>query len=238
MRRPLIIIALGVWIGIFGYCQGGVQAQTAIINVPTTDVLPPKKLYVEADYIAHPRSYEKGGFHYFGPSIIYGLRKNVEVGFNAYYTISAEPDALEIQPNVKWQFYSDEENGFGAALGGVLIIPLKNRDATNDNAILYLTLSKQFKARYGPRVTSGAYTFVGRMDEGSTRGGVLLGYEQPLNSKLMFVADWYSGRNSFGYSAAGLGLTLPKETYLFGGYSFGNEGRANNALVIFLGRTF
>jgi hypothetical protein len=76
------------------------------------------------------------------------------------------------------------------------------------------------------------------MEEGETRGGLLLGYEQPLHSKLTFVADWYSGYNSFGYAAAGLGITLPKESYLYAGYSFGNRGRGNNWLGIFFGRTF
>jgi hypothetical protein len=230
------IIAALVLITFVGHCQRGVRAQTSIFNVPTTDVLPPGKLTIEADYIAHPAPYDKAGFQYFGPTIIYGLRKNVEVGLNVFYTLSSEPDAAEIQPNVKWQFYHDE-SGFGAAVGGILFIPFKNRATTNVKAMLYTTFSKQFKTD-GPRVTTGAYTFVGRMEEGETRGGVLLGYEQPLNRKLTFVADWYSGNNDFGYAAAGLGLTLPKDSYLYAGYSFGNQGRGNNWLGIYLGRTF
>jgi hypothetical protein len=215
-----------------------IRAQSAIFNVPTTDVLPPEKLLVEATYIAHPASYEKGGYHYFGPSIIYGVRRNVEVGVNFYYTRAAEPEAAELQPNIKWQFYNDEESGFAAALGGVLFIPVTHRATTNTKAMLYATLSQQIKKRFGPRITTGAYSFVGRMEEGETRGGILLGYEQPLHSKLLFFTDWYSGYNSFGYAAAGLGITLPKEQYLYAGYSFGNQGRGNNWLGIFFGRTF
>lgn len=232
-RRVVYIIVTGLLFAAFQNCA---YAQTSIFNVPTTDVLPPGKLTIEADYIAHPAPYDKAGFQYFGPTIIYGLRKNVEVGLNFFYTLSSEPDAAEIQPNVKWQFYHDE-SGFGAAVGGILFVPLKNRATTNVKAMLYTTISKQFKTD-GPRVTTGAYTFVGRMEEGETRGGVLLGYEQPLNRKLTFVADWYSGNNDFGYAAAGLGLTLPKDSYLYAGYSFGNQGRGNNWLGIYLGRTF
>ena len=218
--------------------QQSVHGQSSVINVPTTDVLPPQKLYVEADYFTHPGPYRDGGFQSFGPSIIYGVRKNLEVGLNAYYTVSSEPEELELQPNAKWQFYSDEEKGFAAAARGILIIPLKNRATTNTQALLYLTLSQQIKKKYGPRITTGAYGFVGRMEGGETRGGILLGYEQPLHSKLTFVADWYSGNNSFGYAAGGIGITLPKDSYLYAGYSFGNQGRGNNWLGIFFGRTF
>jgi hypothetical protein len=237
-RRYLNLSAFGLLIVLIATFQQHVNAQSSIFNVPTTDVLPPQKLYVEADYIAHPASYEKGGYHYFGPSIIYGVGRNLEVGLNAYYTRSSEPSMMELQPNAKWQFYHDEERGFAAAAGGVLFIPLKNRTTTNTRALLYTTLSQQIKGKFGPRITTGIYSFVGPMEEGETRGGILLGYEQPLHSKLTFVTDWYSGHNSFGYAAAAIGISLPKEQFLYVGYSFGNQGRGNNWLGIFFGRTF
>jgi hypothetical protein len=225
----LILVALG---------QQMVSAQSAIFNVPTTDVLPPQKLYVEADYIAHPASYEKGGYHYFGPSLIYGVGKNVEIGLNAYYTRALEPEAAELQPNIKWQFYNDERTGFAAAAGGILFIPITHRETTNTKAMFYATFSQQVKKKFGPRFTTGVYSFVGRMEEDETRAGILLGYEQPLHSRLSFFTDWYSGYNSVGYAAAGIGITFPKEQYLYAGYSFGNRGRGNNWLGIFFGRTF
>jgi len=216
-----------------------VRAQSAIFNVPTTDVLPAGELLVEADYITHPTSYESGGFQYFGPSLIYGVGKNMEVGLNFYYTKSSEPDAAELQPNFKWQFYNDDARGLSAAAGAVLFIPLRNRDTANTNALVYFTFSKQVKReKYAPRFTTGAYSFVGRMAEGETRAGVLLGYEQPVHEKLVFFADWYSGNNAFGYAASGLGITLPKESYIYAGYSFGNQGRGNNWLGVYIGRTF
>ncbi|MBD0370008.1 MAG: hypothetical protein ICV60_04185 [Pyrinomonadaceae bacterium] len=213
-------------------------AQTSIFNVPTTDVLPPEKLYVEADYITKPVSYEKGGYSFFGPTIVYGLRKNVEVGINFFYTKSSDPDEAELQPNAKWQFYSNEGRGLEAAVGGIVFIPLKNRATTHPKAMLYANISKQIKGKYGPRFTTGAYGFVGRMDEGETRRGVMLGYEQPLSGKVTFVTDWFSGYNVFGYTGVGLGVDLPKDNYIFTGYSFGNRGRGNNWLGIFLAHTF
>ena len=237
-RRYPNIGAFGLLIISIAAAGQSVRAQSSIFNVPTTDVLPAQKLYVEADYITHPAPYENGGFHFFGPSIIYGVGKNIEIGLNAFYTRASEPVAAELQPNAKWRFYNDERSGFAAAAGGILFIPVTHRETTNIKALLYFTLSQQIKKKYGPRITGGAYSFVGRMEEGETRSGILLGLEQPVHSKLTFVADWYSGYNYFGYAAAGIGITLPKESYLYAGYSFGNQGRGNNWLGIFFGRTF
>ncbi len=227
----LLIIALAI-------AQLNVHAQSAIFNVPTTDVLPPHELYVEADYFTHPASYANGGYHSFGPSIIYGLGKNLEIGLNLYFTRAAEPQATELQPNAKWQFYKDERTGFAAAVGGLAIIPVTQRSTMNTKALFYVTLSQKIKKKYGPRFTAGAYSFVGRKEEGEDRTGILLGYEQPVHSKLTFFTDWYSGNNSFGYAAAGIGIKLPKEQFLYAGYSFGNQGRGNNWLGILFGRTF
>lgn len=215
-----------------------VPAQSSIFNVPSTDVMPPHVLYVEADYMAHPAAYEKGGFHYFGPSIIYGVRRNLEIGVNAYLTRSGAPRAAELQPNLKWQVYNNEGKGIAAAIGGMLFIPLTHRAGINPRAIVYATVSKQIKKRFGPRITTGAYSFAGRMADGETRRGMLLGFEQPLHRKLTFVADWYTGHNSYGYAAAGFGLAFPKKNALYLGYSFGNQGRGNNWLGIFYGHTF
>jgi hypothetical protein len=223
----------------FSLCSlHGVSAQSSIFNVPSTDVMPPGTLYVEADYIAHPAAYEKGGFHYFGPSIIYGVRKNLEIGLNVYVTRSGEPTAAELQPNLKWQFYSNESKGIAAAIGGMLFVPLTHRPGTNLKSMAYATISKQIKKKFGPRITTGVYSFAGRMIDGETRSGMLLGFEQPINRKLNFVADWYTGHNAYGYAAAGFGIALPKKNALYLGYSFGNRGRGNNWLGIFYGHTF
>jgi hypothetical protein len=239
LKRCLNLTKLGLLIIVIVAAQQNTQAQSAIFNVPTTDVLPKHELYVEADYITHPASYAKGGYHSFGPSIVYGVGKKIEIGFNLYFTRAAEPEATELQPNAKWQIYNDEErSGFAAAVGGIAIIPLTERETTNTNALFYVALSQKIKKNFGPTFTTGAYSFVGRMEEGENRTGILLGYEQPVHNKLKFFADWYSGNNSFGYAAAGIEITFPKEHFLYAGYSFGNQGRGNNWLGIFFGRTF
>ena len=81
----------------------------------------------------------------------------------------------------------------------------------------------------GPRFTFGPYGVIAKQDDPNkvsflgTRGGVLLGYEQPIVGKLSFVADWFSGKNFFGYFTPGISVALPHSALFNIGYSIGNE---------------
>ena len=55
---------------------------------------------------------------------------------------------------------------------------------------------------------------------------------------MTFVADWFSGKNAFGYVTPGFSFTLPKSSLFNVGYSIGNHGRGNNALFLYYGITF
>ena len=55
-----------------------------------------------------------------------------------------------------------------------------------------------------------------------------LGYEQPLASKVSFVADWYSGKNYYGYFTPGISITLPHSGLFNAGYSIGNDSWKNS----------
>jgi hypothetical protein len=87
-------------------------------------------------------------------------------------------------------------------------------------------------------LTGGAYQLIGAKADAGSKRGFLLGVEQPVHKHVTFVADWNTGKNRFGYAAAGFGLTLTKRSYLWSAYYFGNEGRANNSLGIYYGYSF
>jgi len=55
---------------------------------------------------------------------------------------------------------------------------------------------------------------------------------------ISFVADWLSGKHRFGYVTPGFSITVSKTSFLYAGYSMGNQGRKNNALFIYYGITF
>ena len=216
-----------------------VKAQSTLFNIPSTDVVAPKKIYVEFDFLSHFESHANGGFQGYVPRAVVGVAKGLEVGTNIAFLDASAPDQpVELQPNVKYQFYSNEKNGVAAAAGGILYTPIANRSGIDTFGLLYTTVSKKFKGDHGPRLTGGGYGLVGRANGNGTEGGAIVGYEQPLSSRVNFVADWFSGKNRFGYVTPGFSFAVTKSSALYAGYSIGNFGRKNNALFVYYGITF
>jgi hypothetical protein len=214
-------------------------AQSTLFNIPSTDVVPKNKIYLEFDFLSHFESHEDGGFQTYAPRAVFGVGKSVEVGINVTAVDTFAPDQpVYVSPNVKWQFYANEENGMAASGGALLYTPIANRSGADTYGFVYSVLSKKVKGNYGPRLTGGAYGLPGLRDGLGTQGGAILGYEQPIAKKVTFLTDWFSGKNAFGYVTPGVSFTLPKSSLLNIGYSIGNQGRGNNALFIYYGITF
>lgn len=214
-------------------------AQSTLFNIPSTDVVAEKKTYVEFDFISHLEAHKNGGFQAYVPRIVYGIAKKWEVGANVVVTDALAPDQpVELQPNVKYQFYANEKTGVQAAAGAMLYTPIAHRAGVDTFGMLYTTVSKKWKGSYGPRLTGGGYGLVGRLNGNGTEGGAIVGYEQPLHPKANFVMDWFSGRNRFGYVTPGFSFVVSKSSAFYAGYSIGNFGRKNNALFLYYGITF
>jgi len=216
-----------------------ILAQSTLFNIPSTDVVAEKKTYVEFDFISHLEAHKNGGFQAYVPRVVYGLARKWEVGVNVSFTDALLPEQpVELQPNVKYQFYANEKNGVQAAAGAILYTPIAHRAGVDTFGLLYSTVSKKWKGSYGPRLTGGGYGLVGRATGNGTEGGAIVGYEQPLHPKVSFVTDWFSGRNRFGYVTPGFSFTVTKSSAFYAGYSIGNFGRKNNALFLYYGITF
>jgi hypothetical protein len=212
------------------------RAQTSLWTVPTAETLPEGETYVEFDFDAHPTSYKKGGFQSYGVFIVRGVGKNVEVGANVYFLKDGEGESepVEFQSDIKWRFYNNEEKGVQAAVGGILFAPA-GRGRGDTVGMLYASATKTVEGMNGAQLTGGGYGLVGRSGDGGSRAGALVGFLQPVTRKLSFQADWNSGRNRFGYGAAGFGLDVSKKSSLYSAYYFGNEGRANNFFGVYYG---
>jgi len=157
---------------------------------------------------------------------------------NIATTHSAAPTIVYAQPNIKWQAWANEEKGGAMTFGAIAFTPLRNRSDNDTFGLFYGNLSKKFKGDYGPRFTIGGYGLGGLDIDGVDKGGAMVGYEQPLAKKVSFVADWFSGKNGFGYVTPGFSFALPKNSLLNIGYSIGNFGRKNNGLFVYYGITF
>src|SRR5215475_10963196 len=107
--------ALGFALSIIGaltilQCQQAF-AQSTIFNIPTTDVVAPKKVYFELDFVSHLESHDKGGFQTYLPRVVAGIGKGVEVGLNVAATASLGSTVVYAQPNIKWRFYGNDDQG-------------------------------------------------------------------------------------------------------------------------------
>ncbi len=219
--------------------ESAAVAQSTLFNIPSTDVLAEKKVYLEFDFISHLESHQNGGFQTYVPRVVYGIAKKWEVGANVVVTDALSPDQpVELQPNVKYQFYANEKTGVQASAGAMLYTPIAHRAGIDTFGMIYTTVSKKVKGSYGPRVTGGGYGLVGRANGNGSEGGAIVGYEQPLHPKVTFVTDWFSGKNRFGYVTPGFSFVVSKTSSFYSGYSIGNSGRKNNALFLYYGITF
>lgn len=214
-------------------------AQSTIVAVPSTDVVSYKNVYVEFDFISHYANHHESGFQAYIPRAVVGVGHDIEVGANLVYLDGfGVNQPIEIQPDVKWRFYRNDDQGVAAAVGIMLYAPITHRGGTDTFLMPYAVISKKVTGTFGPRLTGGGYALIGRNAGTGDRGGVILGYEQPIAPRVSFVMDWFSGRNRFGYVTPGLSFATTKRSLLYTGYSIGNQGRGNNALYTYYGITF
>lgn len=233
--KVLRVISLTVFM--LAVCYDG-SAQSTIFNIPSTDIQTAQHYYVEADFTGHLSSFASGGYQSYGPRIVYGVNKRIEVGFNAFYTRTSPAEPTEIQPNFKIKLYENESKGLAVAAGSIAFIPVTQRGFSTTTAMIYAVASKSFKADHSPRITAGSYSLVGSFEPGTTKNGLVAGIEQPITKRLTFVTDWSSGNNDYGYLVVGAGITMSKKSLVYVGYNFGNQGRGNNALGIYYGYSF
>lgn len=214
------------------------SAQSTIFNAPNTDVMPKGGFYAEADFITNPRKFENGGYQTFGYRVVYGVTKKLEAGVNFFYTRDGQTSAKEIQFNAKYQLYSNEKHGVALSVGGWTFTPLNRSSGRRTTGMVYTTASKKFKKFRGIRLTGGAYQMVHAERDSGSKKGWIAGVEVPIVGNLSFTGDWFSGNNRMGYASAGLSYTFGTRHFIQAGYSWGNNGRGNNALQIFYGLTF
>ena len=242
-KKSLLLIAMFVCLA------ASAMAQSTIFNIPTTDTAAPKTVYFEFDYLRQMPVPEGGdAVQVFAPRVVVGAAPGLEVGVNVFnYRYGGDPSSTfsYFQPNFKYKFYNNDDSGIAAAAGLILFTPINKRDGQDTYSLVYGNFSKKVKTgAYGPRITFGPYGIVGASDGYiGTKGGAIVGYEQPIHPKASIVADWFSGVSGFGYFTPGISITLPHSGLLNVGYSIGNDSykdpsNNNRLLMIYYGVTF
>ncbi|HYR88679.1 MAG TPA: hypothetical protein VE422_31660 [Terriglobia bacterium] len=241
-------VFLGLFVALLFALSGpAAMAQSTIFNIPSTDTVAKAKGYVEFDFLPQmPTADGANRLYIYNPRVVAGVGGNVEIGANfATYHTTGVTNAY-FQPNIKWKFFNNDDKGLAASGGAIMFTPLNHREGVDTYGMVYGNFSKKVKSgNYGPRVTAGPYGIVsGGSDFIGPKSGVILGYEQPVASKASIVADWFSGKNGFGYFTPGVSFTLPANGLLNIGYSIGNDSWAdsnatkNRFLFVYYGVTF
>jgi len=223
-------------------CAQSAMAQSTLFNIPSTDVVSPKKVYTEFDYFANLPKQDSGMFQWFAPRVVVGVAPSLEAGANVLIAHTPGSTNSYFQPNIKWKFLSKDMAGVAGSAGLIWYTPINNRDGVDSYGLVYGNFSKKFMGTYGPRFTAGPYGIVGADDTYSgTKAGAIIGLEQPVHPKMTIVADWFSGVSGFGYFTPGISVTLPHSSLLNIGYAIGNDsyesGNNNRALFIYYGIT-
>jgi hypothetical protein len=158
------------------------------------------------------------------PRVVVGAGGRVEVGLNLTGNIQPGPDSTTIVPTIKWKPYQGEKNGWAFVVGDNLFVPVRNR-AYNAGNYVYAEMSKTFKS--GTRLTFGGYDFTENVVASANRAGGQFGFEQPLNKKVTFAADWFTGKHGAGYFTPGIVFKVGPKVTGYAGYSIGNTNVSN-----------
>ena len=238
-------VFLGLFVALLFALSGPTaMAQSTIFNIPSTDTVDKGKAYLEFDFLPQAPGVDatltspKLRTYLINPRLVVGAPGNVEFGVNfpTFHTSNGDPGCGNttcgfIEPNFKWKFFKNEDEGL-AVVGGALLHTALNKRAGQDTwGLVYGNFSKKVKSgKYGPRFHAGPYGIVdpSPVTFAGPRGGAMLGYEQPIHAKASIVADWFSGKNYYGYFTPGISITLPKNGLLNAGYSIGNDSWKNS----------
>src|SRR2546421_1763898 len=129
---------------LFCLISANVVAQSTLMSVPSTDVVAAKKLYLEFDFITNYASQRENSFQSYIPRTVVGMARNVEVGANVSYAhVPGGGEPIEVQPNIKWQFYHNEGKGTAGAAGFILYAPVTHRAGTDTFGMCYTVFSKR-----------------------------------------------------------------------------------------------
>lgn len=209
--------------------------QQTIFNVPSTDVLDKGKVYAELDASLKPTdSAVLSKFSSFVPRIVVGAGNRFEIGLNITGNIQPGPDSTTLVPTIKWKPYQGKDNGWVFVVGDNLFVPIRNR-AYNAGNYVYAEMGKRLKT--GTRVTFGGYDFTRNVVATANRAGGQLAFEQPLNRKVTFAADWFTGKHAAGYFTPGLVFKAGVKVTGYAGYSIGNQNpsKGNHFFLVELG---
>ena len=114
------------------------MAQSTIFNIPSGDTVDKGKAYVEFDFLAQAPGPDAGSRTFlYNPRLVVGGPHDTEFGVNfpTYHTAggnavcnwSQPATCAYVEPNLKWKFYKNDDQGLSFVTGALLHQPLNGR---------------------------------------------------------------------------------------------------------------
>ncbi len=205
-------------------------AQQTLFNVPSADVLPAGKLYLEEDNLWRPG---RGEDTFITLRAVAGLGSSVEAGVNLGGLAAQGRSVPNANVALKWQPVHDPHWSVTAGVHGLFFL----RGGTDGSPSGHAYAHAAWTPVDGTRIMAGVwYATSGYAGTGAAKG-VLAGFERHLGPTIAFQADWYSGRNGLGYFTPGFAWTIDRWV-IYAGYSIKNGEPHENGALIEVGRNF
>ncbi|MEI7473581.1 MAG: hypothetical protein WCK67_02280 [bacterium] len=230
LSRSLFLIMLASFVFVTR-----VEAQQAILNIPSTDVLQSGKTSIRLPVrfrIPYPE------FVNGNPSLIQGIGYHSEfymgvpVGNQRDTTFGTINSRVDLNVGMKSGFNITKYTKFAL---GAQITPSLQHNQIPANLSYYL-FSQQIP-NVNSKVTAGMY-LRNRNKFIQNVPGVLLGYEQTIiKDKVIAVIDWTSRNEPYGLLATGLIIKPTKTITLKGGVLIPNGNKAKLGYIISLSKT-
>lgn len=197
-------------------------AQSTILTMPSTDIMADGKVgFRLVTRFKTNTETAKKPFSSFVPRVIYGLRKDVEIGLNLTGNVQPGIDATTFVPTIKWRPYYSEEHHVAIVVGNSFYLPSRHKKY-DFGSYTYAQASKRFSN--GTKVTAGSYLFTKNVvAKNANRAGGQFAVEHPISKKVSFAADWLTGKHSSGYFTPGVKISFNPRISAAVGYSIGNE---------------
>lgn len=204
---------------------GYAEAQQTIFNVPSADVTPEGKLFLQHE--SQFRTWKPGRFLSNTEYSSYGVGHNTELDMTLFNINAPSTDNITLGvgfktaiPLLKKQLPDEEVK---LTVGSMLPISLQGDGIGNWS---YSHLSARLP-KVQTRMTAGV-SIGTRQIFGRTAVAFIGGVEQPLSKRVNIVADWYSGTHNLGLFIPGVSVNLLKNTNLYMGYQIPNSKRSGS----------
>lgn len=216
-----------------------VYAQQTVFNVPSADVTPEGKLFLQHE--SQFRPYNPHSFWLGTHYSAVGVGHNTELDCTLFNVSAPRNNNITLGLGFKSAMpiaglkekYPERE--FKLTVGSEVLVSLEGEGVGNWS---YAHVSGRVP-KLNTRLTAGLSVGTKQIF-GKDTVDFIAAVEQPVNKKLNIIADWYSGKENFtGFLIVGFSYKLPKDINLYAGYQIPNsDANGHSGFVIEVSKIF